>query len=246
MTDGSLQDQINGVGNFLAAAGGLGTAAYGLVDVSKAFAGGMSNPGFGYISKAVEPLLDGTADPAGGQAPAAFGKDKVIATLRANWLNGVAKADQKAIAKSLIRLRLSAGNAVQLATATGVNGDELKALAQRIANGEPLSAQDMNVLGRFDAVISAILDLGYERADQLYRNAAKGAAALVAVVLAAIGGGLIYFQSMATPDVPSYLSSHEFLLALVIGVISTPLAPVAKDLSTALATAVKAVGAAKR
>ena len=41
----------------IAAAGALGTAAFGLVDASKAFWGGMSNPGFGYIRKAVETLL---------------------------------------------------------------------------------------------------------------------------------------------------------------------------------------------
>jgi hypothetical protein len=98
MPDNVLTGNIT---NLIAAAGGLGTAAFGLVDASKAVAGGMSNPGFGYIRQAVEPFV-GTAT-GGSATPTAFGPASILATLRANWLNGVAKADQKAVAKSLIR-----------------------------------------------------------------------------------------------------------------------------------------------
>jgi hypothetical protein len=101
----------------------------------------------------------------------------------------------------------------------------------------------MNVLGRFDAVVSAILDLGYERADQLYRNAAKAAAALVAVVLAVAAGALIHNTGAPAPA-DSYFPNH-FFVALLVGLVSTPLAPVAKDVSTALTAAVRAVGAFK-
>ena len=43
-----LNVSFAGLANFLAAAGGFGTAAYGLVDVSKAFGGGMLSPCAGY------------------------------------------------------------------------------------------------------------------------------------------------------------------------------------------------------
>jgi hypothetical protein len=243
MPDNFMPTNLAGIGTLLAAAGGLGTAAYGLVDASKAVAGGMSNPGFGFIREAVRPLLGG-ADGA-----TAFGAEQILATLRANWLNGVAKADQKAVAKSLIRLGLTSGNAAQLAAATGVDAIELNAAAQRVQNGTALTQQDINILGRFDAVVSAILDLGYERADQMYRNSAKGAAALVAILLAAIGGGIIFFGdtgSTTPPSLGGYLSSRLFLLSILIGAMSTPLAPVAKDISSSLQAAVKAVSAARR
>jgi hypothetical protein len=243
MPDNFMPTNLAGIGTLLAAAGGLGTAAYGLVDASKAVAGGMSNPGFGFIREAVRPLLGG-ADGA-----TAFGAEQILATLRANWLNGVAKADQKAVAKSLIRLGLTSGNAAQLAAATGVDATELNAAAQRVQNGAALTQQDINILGRFDAVVSAILDLGYERADQMYRNSAKGAAALVAILLAAIGGGIIFFGdtgSTTPPSLGGYLSSRLFLLSILIGAMSTPLAPVAKDISSSLQAAVKAVSAARR
>ena len=243
MPDSFIPTDLASISTLLAAAGGLGTAAYGLVDASKAVAGGMSNPGFGFIREAVRPLLGGA------DGVTAFGAEQILATLRANWLNGVAKADQKAVAKSLIRLGLTPGNAERLAAATGVDATELNAAAQRVQNGTALTQQDINILGRFDAVVSAILDLGYERADQMYRNSAKGAAALVAILLAAIGGGIIFFGdtgSTTPPSLEGYLSSRLFLLSILIGAMSTPLAPVAKDISSSLQAAVKAVSAARR
>jgi len=244
MPDSFIPTDLASISTLLAAAGGLGTAAYGLVDASKAVAGGMSNPGFGFIKNAVRPLL---GDP--GSGATAFGADQVLATLRANWLNGVAKADQKAVAKSLIRLNLTSGNAGQLAAATGVDQQGLIAAAQSVQNGTAPTQRDINILGQFDAIVSAILDLGYERADQMYRNTAKAVAALVAIFLAAIGGGLIFYSGAASASPPSlggYLSSRLFLLSIVIGAMSTPLAPVAKDISSSLQAAVKAVSAARR
>jgi hypothetical protein len=245
MTDDLLSGNIGNILNFLAAAGGLGTAAYGLVDASKAIAGGMSNPGFGYIRNAVEPLV-GAAGAAGGGGATAFGRSQILATLRANWLNGVAKADQKAIAKSLIRLGLTPENAPRLAAATGVDAAHLTAAARSAHDGQPLTQQDIDILGEFDAIVSAVLDLGYERADQLYRNAAKIVAALVAMLLSAIAGGLIYYHNSEHPSLGEYVFSNRFLLAVFVGAISTPLAPIAKDLSSSLQAAVKAVGAIRR
>jgi len=46
MTDPS---NMTSIANIVAAAGGLGTAAMGLVDTTKLFGGGPSNFGFGYI-----------------------------------------------------------------------------------------------------------------------------------------------------------------------------------------------------
>jgi len=216
----------------LAAISGLGTAAYGLVDAFKAWGGGISNAGFGYIRRAASPFLS-------TDVSLAFGKKDIMATLQANWINGVDKAEQKAKAKALIRLGLTSDGSEQLANAAGIDATELKLCAERISNGTDLTPEDLNVLGRFDAVVSAVLDEGYERADQQYRNAAKFTAAIVGIGLAAIGGALIY-------DGPNYFASPDFGLAILVGAISTPLAPIAKDLSTALNAAVKAVSSGRR
>jgi hypothetical protein len=93
--------------------------------------------------------------------------------------------------------------------------------------------------------VSAVLDEGYERGDQQYRNISKLAAALVAMVLATIAGGVL--DNVADwPQLFSYLTSRDCLVAILVGAIATPLAPVAKDLSSSLAAAVKAVSSAKR
>jgi len=231
-----LNGQLPGILNSIAAAGALGTAAYGLVDASKAFGGGISNAGFVHIRTAIAPLVGGE----GREAPHLFGRKDVLATLRANWLNGVAKADQKAAAKSLIRMGVTPENAQRLADETGVDDATLKSVAEKIRKGETLLEAEVTVLGRFDAVVSAVLDEAYERADQKYRNYCKVVALCVATVLAVVGGAVL------NAGKEPYWFRHQFWLAALIGFVSTPLAPIAKDLSSALTAAVKAVGVVRR
>jgi hypothetical protein len=143
--------------------------------------------------------------------------EEILATLKAIWFNGVAKSDQKATAKSLIHMCITPENAQQLGDATGVDQEELKAVADRIRHGEQLTQKDINPVGRFDTVVSAILDLGYERSDQFYRNSAKLAATLVAMALAAVCGGLIFHSSDPSLALYGYFGSRDFLVALLVG-----------------------------
>ena len=129
---------------YVAVAAGLGTAAYALVDGSKAFFGGVSNYGFGHIRRVVLGFFSESTQQQASLNPLRL--SEVLATLRANWLNGTALADQKAIAKSLIKLRLDKDNAGQLAKATGVDKDKLTTIAGKIASGETLSQQEGDVL----------------------------------------------------------------------------------------------------
>jgi hypothetical protein len=230
---------IPNIGEAIAAIAALGTAAYGLVDASKAMGGGASNLGFGYIKDALKPF-----DPA-----LATLNNSPWQTLRANWLNGMPKADQKSTAKALIRLTLTPDNASKLARAVGVDADALTSAATKISKGTELNKSDLDVLGRFDALVSAVLDAGYERADQKYRNSAKFLASIVAMVLAAVAGYFIRIGDAPIGGgltVSSYVMSRDFLVAIIIGAVSTPLAPIAKDLSTTLAAAVKAIGSVGR
>lgn len=231
-----LSGTLTEIVNFVTAAGALGTAAMGLVDASKAFRGGPSNLGFGYIETTLEPFLA----PLGAKS-SAFGKAEVLETLKANWLNGVAKADQKAKAKSLIHLGLTKGNATRLAAAAGVDAKKLTSLAQKVVAGDQPTQDEVNVLGQFDAVLSAMLDTAYERGDQKYRNASKCLAMLVATILGGIGGWIVFGAQSST-----FFTSREFALSLLVGLIATPLAPIAKDLTTSLQSAVGAVRTLKR
>lgn len=214
--------EMDRLSQYIAVAAGLGTAAYALVDGSKAFFGGVSNYGFGHIKRVMSLFLSENANSSNPLHLKA-----VLATLRANWLNGTALADQKAIAKSLIKLRLDQDNARNLANATGVDKDKLATIAGKIASGETLTQQENDILGRFDLMLTAILDEGYQRADQSYRNSAKAWSIVVSVALAVVG------QSMVNDP----LFSIE--KAILIGLVATPIAPIAKDLTSALSAGVK-------
>jgi hypothetical protein len=224
MADALLSGELGNILNFLGAVSGLGTAAMGLVDATKAFGGGPSNFGFKRIKTAVRPFLSFNTN-------AEF---DVLQTLKANWLNGVAKADQKAKAKSLIHLGLTKDNAAALAAAAGVDAVKLQSLATKTATGTPASQDEINVLGQFDVVLSAILDAAYERGDQQYRNACKVLALIFSTILGGIGGWIVFGYG------------PQLALSLLVGFTATPLAPVSKDLASSLQAAVTAVGTIKR
>ena len=221
---------LTNIPEYITAAGALGTAAYAVVDSSKAIRGGVSNHGFNYIHKVAKTLWPKVTD-----LPEPLKLSSAIETLRANWLNGTQLADQKAIAKSLVKLCLSADTAPHFAKVTGANPKLLKSVATKLSSGEPMTQAETDVFGRFDLVLTSFLDKGYQRADQSYRNKAKAWSMAVSVLLAFWGGWAVKGGTFEL-----YLGTIDMGQALLTGLLATPLAPVAKDLSSALAAGVKA------
>jgi hypothetical protein len=215
----------------ITAIGALGTAAFGLVDTLKVLpGGGISRAGFKFIRRVAASLLP--AVPALDKTGLA--RDAILFTLQSQWINGTATTDQVNIAKSLIKLRLTPDTAPVLASATGVDDKILSQVAECMQTGKALTQVQSDVYGRFDLLLTTLLGQAYQRADQRYRNAAKFAAVPVAVVLALL----------ATNVVQSW--KHHYLPAILIGLIATPIAPIAKDLSTAISTAAQALQAWKK
>ena len=96
------------------------------------------------------------------------------------------------------------------------------------------------VFNRFDAYLEDVLRAAYERGDQAYRNAAKLLAGCFAELLAVAGGWIVHANHHHDVFSASYvIGSPEFAFALVLGAVAVPLAPIAKDLATALQTTVK-------
>jgi hypothetical protein len=215
--------------NLVTAVGALGGAAMGLVDTTKLFGGGPSNFGFGFIEDSLAPFLDATAS-----SSAPFGKHAILRKLKADWLNGVAKDDQKAKAKSLIQLNLSQVDPVALANVAAVDPGQLQSAVQKKASGQATSPQETSTLGQFNAMLTAVIDTAYERGDQKYRNASKFLAMVTSVVLGGIGGLIVFGTDAA-----------DLIFCLLAGLIATPLAPVAKDLASTLQTAATAASALK-
>ena len=233
----NLTDALAATVSAITALGALGTASFGLVDASKAFRGGVSNFGFGAILKALDPFRDALEAATPGWR----------ATLRANWINGVAKEDQKTAAKTLIRLGLSPVNVAALAVAGRVDETELRRVLTAVQEGSPLTVADAQVFGRFNAVIDAVMDAGYELGDQHYRNASKLIAGIVAVILALWAGFLLQDAPLARAlgghgGFVGYVGSPLFVWSLLAGAVSVPIAPIAKDLASSLQSAAAAVG----
>lgn len=221
--DKELIANLSQLSVIIAAVGALGTTAFGLVDTLKVLpGGGLSRVGFGYVRQALkkvaaaDPLLDMTC-----LCPASLEE-----TLEAHWINGVDTQTQIDTAKSLIKLRLTAVTAQALATATSVDPGVLTQVAVNLREGLPLTPEQTEAYARFDQVLDSLFDQAYQRADQCYRNVSKFSAIPIAVGLAMLGAELM----------PGHLTAAQ---AALVGLLATPIAPVAKDLTSLIGSAGK-------
>ncbi len=211
----------------IAAVGALGTAAFGLVDAFKVLpGGGLSLAGFKFIRQVITKL----APEVKSLDQSGLGVDSLLHTLKSQWINGTDVSDQVSIAKSLIKLRLTPDTAKDMAMATGVDAQVLSEVAKNIGSGESLSQQQSDVYGRFDLLLATLLDQAYQRGEQRYRNVAKVAAIPISVALAVVAA---YVSTIQVP--------HKYRLAILLGLIATPIAPIAKDVSTAISTAAQTI-----
>jgi hypothetical protein len=257
-------------GQLIAAIGALGTAAYGVVDATKGFYGGVSNVGFpavaglmNYLFPEEQPSSDftqafGLTTPFHKQDAAdGLSKQAILRTLKSNWINGMASSDQRAIAKSLIKLRIEPDDVDHLASITGVDPVIFATVVKKLKAGQPLDKGpdgktvdplvEQNTYGRFDLVLTSLLDQAYQRGDQRYRNTAKLLAIPVSVIFA-VCGGAIQHMVQANPFTGDFYTVQNLQAAfpfVLLGLIATPLAPVAKDLTSALTAGVKLAEAAR-
>jgi hypothetical protein len=213
--------------NAIAAVGALGAAAFGLVDVSKGWWINIQNCGFKFITEALSPF-----DAALSKAVGAGAKWRDL--LWSHWLNGRDNADQKAIAKSLIRLGLDETSAAAVAPVVNIDPQKFVITVQALQQGANLTPEQFNLLGRFDAAVEARLDAAYERADRRYRSVARNLAALYAEAMALIAGFFLIGSD-----------GKSLVQAALLGLVAVPLAPMTKDLLTGLRAAMDAVKATR-
>jgi hypothetical protein len=216
-------DRFDDVIATIAATGGLGLAAMALVDALKAVpGGGVSRIGFSHIRKVLR-MFDKVLVRAAG--------DQWEAMVMAHWINGRDRDDQIAVIRSLLRLGLNTDTADQLAAIGNVDPAVLGKVAGKLTAGAALSEAEINVIGRVEAAVEARLDAAFDLAEQGYRNTARALSGLVAVVLAVTAGALL-----STPAEPI-----DPRMAALIGLLAVPVAPIAKDLVSALTSAARAL-----
>jgi hypothetical protein len=100
-----------------------------------------------------------------------------------------------------------------------------------------LTGDEPDVLSRFDFAITALLDETYQCADQQYRNWTRMIAMFIAIILGVLGA--LQISSWQDPW-------KDACTGFFIGLLATPLAPIAKDLSSALASAVNALQSVRK
>jgi hypothetical protein len=213
----------------ISAIGALGTAAFSLVDATKVAGGGLSRVGLGDLKRAARPYHVALEEALGKDDE---GKPAWEQVLSAHWMNGRPRDEQKAILKGLIRLGLSPKSAGALADPAHVDRAQLTVAAQKLERGDELETADINVLGRLDASVDAQLDAAFDRADQRYRNWSRVVAGFVAV-------GLSLLAAWALEEF------DQWPVALLVGLLAVPFAPIAKDLVSSLQAAAATLRATK-
>lgn len=206
----------------IAATGGLGLASMSLVDALKAVpGGGVSRIGFGYIREVLG-LFDRIMARAAGE--------RWEAVVLAHWINGRPRDEQIGVVRSLLRLGLNADTAGQLAVIGNVEAQALGEAAAKLVAGAPLEEAEINLIGRVEAAVEARLDAAFDLAEQAYRNTARVLAGLIALGLALAAAALL-------------TRPINWSAAVLVGVLAVPIAPIAKDLVSALTAASRAVKA---
>ncbi|ALL12182.1 hypothetical protein [Caulobacter henricii] len=221
------------------ATGALGLTAMSLVDALKTLPwGGVSWIGFPFLTRVIDPLKAPLA--------AAMGEDwrKIIL---AHWINGRPRSEQIGVIRSMIRLGLNAETAPELARFGGVGAAELTVVAEKLRTGQDLEQADVNLIGRLEASIEARLDGAFDRAEQAYRNWSRLLAGVVAVILAVVVQKIMADSGLPKGDLGPFVDSDRAVwAAVVVGLLAVPVAPIAKDLVSALTAASKALQTARR
>jgi len=246
------------LGTAVAAIGALGTAAFGIVEsfgkvVAIAWTSGKSRKhyyfglpytGLGVVKHSMRSLLPALK--------CAYGEDyfDIIAEqYRAGRIDGAAPDT----IRQGIRLGLPFLGVVDASAAIASVWHMDRAYAHALAHalqapspGATTAAtattdntQAQALAGRFAAALDARITAAFQLADERYETVAKTAAGFVAVGLALLfNWGLA--PASATP--PPFLLDgvYSWWLALLIGLLAVPIAPVAKDLSSNLQNALTA------
>jgi hypothetical protein len=218
---------IDSLGPAIAAAGALGTAAFGIVEALKWTPLGAA--GFGQIGTYLGPELEAALQ-------IAYGVD-FERLLRAQYRQD--SQHQSLIGKSLrqgVRIGLTPGNAPEIARYLGtVDPAELRAAAIAVQDGQALSDDHRAAIGRFELAADARISSALSRAQDVYVGAVRCAASVLSIALAEVAA-LMLGNGQTAPGLPSM-----WMIGLLVGVVAVPLAPIANDVVSALQAATKAL-----
>jgi hypothetical protein len=205
---------FDSLSEIILATGALGTAAFGIVEGIKWFKL-IGEAGFAAIISTLGPIFDLLA--------VAYGAD-VEKLLRAQY-----RGEQSELARVMrqgVRIGLTPTNASTAAASLGsIDPDLLRDAAAAVAAGTELPPTLRNVLGKFELAVDARIDAALALAQDHYKRAAMITAAFIAIAIATWVG----------------LRLQNPVGGVLVGIAAVPLAPIAKDVASALKAAAEAI-----
>ena len=211
------------LGTMVLATGALGTASFGIVEALKWTRVGLC--GFGQLRRIL-------GDEVMGCLRRAYGPN-VVEYLQALYREGRTSGELPRTLRQGARIGLTKEAAGELAHQFGavVNRQALEDVAQKLVTGEDLSDSERGLLGRFELALDARIDAALSRANTSYVGGVRILASLVALGMAVAAWSWLLDGKTV-----------ELYKAVLVGVAAVPLAPIAKDVVSALKSAGTAIG----
>ena len=205
------------------AAGAIGTAAMGIVDTLKSRESlAIGGAGFADMIETLEPLRPALER--------AFG-EQWRHVLEIHYRGDHAPEAIKRVVSRAVRLGLPELTVDQLNAVAARYGNldrqQVRRAIDQLRGGQALDSTSHGILERLMAAVDAHVEGAALRASAQYRYAARAVASAVAIAL----GAAVGLVTMFTAETVDWTS---FLQALFLGVVAVPVAPIAKDLSTAV------------
>jgi len=217
---------------FVASAGALGVAAFGIVDAAKKLRV-VGEAGYPTLVRVLGALMDCVTS--------AYGPD-TDAMLRAQYRGDV--LDLTRVLRQGARLGLTPANASDVAQALKLIDQQvlLTAAAGSLA-GRELTREEKNALGRLEVAIDARIEAAVTLSHVQYAHAMQIWAMGVSLAIAGIAGWLLQPSTVPAGGNLSLELWRHWGNVLIVGLVAVPIAPVAKDLAAGLKSATDALGA---
>lgn len=208
---------MENLGTIVLAVGALGTASFGIVEGLKWTIVGLS--GFRQIRRLLgEPVMEALQ--------VAYGPE-YMSLLKAQYRANRTSGELPRSLRQGARIGLTPNTAEALADRMGVvTKTELKAVAAALQKGKNLTDSQRNVLGRYELALDARIDAALALANDKYIGYMRVFASFVAIGIALV---------------VRHTTGGEWLTAVIVGVAAVPIAPIAKDVASAIQSAAKAM-----
>lgn len=209
----------------------VGVAAFGVVDSLRSLFPFIDRIGIGYILRTITSLT-----PESGESPSGTGlhQKQILGAIEARWIIGEKPLDQKDFAASLTKTHLNPANAAAVASVTNLDKQLLTSAAAKLKSVTPLTIPEQGSYTQFELTVASMIDEAFLRSVRANQNGMRILSAGVCVALSLVCGWVLNERTLE-----AYLYSGDMCRAILLGLAAVPVVPVARDVSTAVGTAIR-------